>query len=768
MRDRVLPGVLFAALVIVVYTNPLFVRRNFCGRDLLVYNLPMEMSVHEAYSRGKLPVWSPEISGGRPLLPNPNAGALYPPRAALGLLSFPAAARVFPIFHWIAAGVGMIVLLRAIGVSRAGAWIGAVTYTLSGVGVSEVFYPHIHPGMALLPWTVWAVARRRASPGGKLLLLSFLFGLMFLAGDVFTSGMAIVSCALWIIVEEDRSERAGALVLLVIALVLAAMIALPQILATSLWVPETNRAVIGMKLRDSLFFSIHPLRLLELVVPYPLGFTWTLEHSDIWGWTVFRGKAMGLFSSLYAGAFAVIALVTSWRLGSRGANFARLLFALALFVSVVPSLVPVSWERLPSPIPLRNPEKFAVAWTFALALFAGLSLDRFRRVKWPRWTLAVAVLLCLLAIGLTLFGRPVGRWVVAAIQGDSKYVERATSQMPRAASEAGLLWVTTLIALDRLRRPGRADLMAGLALLTLVPIEANRKIARTLRQEEVFAPTRFARSLDREDPEHLYRTVGVSLFQPFRSGIVLPNPDNEYTDRARRLWVHYAPVLWHRGMVFNTDFDVGDFSRVESLRKLSAIAAGFTDSERLFGSLALRWAIRFRDQDPLPGYRPFGGDLFQEWDELPSALPAIRLVEAWREETSALDAINTVPRLSDSQIVLETGRRASGSARPGTLRVLEDRPEILRVQVNSPDPTWLFVLRGYWPYRTVEIDGRPVEAVPAQVAYSAVAVPAGRHTIEWKERVPGLEVSRWGPLLFVPFAIGLIARDRTRRSRSLD
>jgi hypothetical protein len=768
LRERVLPGVLFAALVIVVYADPLFVRRNFCGRDLLVYNLPMEMSVHEAYSRGKLPVWSPEISGGRPLLPNPNAGALYPLRAALGTLSFPSAARVFPVFHWIAAGIGMIVLLRAIGASRAASWIGAVTYTISGVGVSEVFYPHIHPGMALLPWTVWAVARPGTGRGGRLIVLSLLLGLLFLAGDVFTSAMAIVSCALWLLVEENRSERAPAFVLLLLALALAALIALPQILATSLWIPETNRAVAGMKVRDSLFFSIHPLRLLELVFPYPLGLTWTLENSDIWGWTVFRGKAMGLFSTLYAGAFAVIALVTGWKLDSRGARFARFLFVIALLVSVLPSLVPASWERLPSPIPLRNPEKFAVAWMFALALLAGFSLDRLRRIGWPRWTLAIAVALCLLAVGVTIFQKPLGRWVVAAIGGDPKHAEAAARLMPKAAAEAGLLWIATVIALDRLRRPRRADLVAGLALLTLVPIEANRKIARTLRQQEVFAPTRLARYLDREDPEHLYRTVGVSLYRGGRSGTPIPSPDDEYSDRARRLWVHFTPVLWHRGMVFNTDSDVGDFSRVESLRKLSAIAAGFTDSERLFGALALRWAVRIRDQDPLPGYQLLGGDLLQEWDELPSALPAIRLVEAWREETSALDALNTVPRLSDSEIVLETGRRASGRARSGTVRVLEDRPEALRAEVNSPDPTWLFVLRGYWPYRTVEVDGRPAEAVPAQVAYSAIAVPAGRHTIEWRERVPGLEVSRWGPLLFVPLAIGLTVRGRMRRNRRID
>ena len=760
-----MPGTLFAALVIVVYADPLLMRRNFVGRDLLVYNLPMEKTVHDAYSRGALPVWSAEISGGRPLAPNPNAGALYPVRAVLGPLSFPAATRVFPVLHWIAAGIGMMALLRAIGASHAGSWIGAVTYAISGVGVSEVFYPHIHPGMALLPWVVWAVARPGANRGARLLVLSLLFGLLFLAGDVFTGAMAIVACALWILVEGDRSERTGNLVLLGLALVLAGLIALPQILATALWVPQTNRAVTGMKLRDSLFFSIHPLRLLELVIPYPLGFTWTLESSDIWGWTVFRGKAMGIFSTLYAGAFAVIALVTGWKLDSRGARFTRLLFVLALVVSVLPSLVPVSWERLPSPIPLRNPEKFAVAWTFALALLAGLSLDRLRRVGWPRWTFAVAVSLTLLAVGITIFRRPVSRWAVAAIQGDPKHAEAAAAQMPKAAAEGGLLWIATVVALDRLRRPRRADAVAAIVLLTLVPIEANRKIARSLREQEVFAPTRFARYLDREDRRHLYRAIGVSLYRGAQSSAVIPSPDDEYTDRARRAWVHYTPALWGRGMVFNSDFDVGDFSRVESLRKLSLVAAAFTDSERLFGSLALRWAIRFRGQDPLPGFHLVGGDLLQEWDELPTALPAIRLAEGWREESSALDALNALPRLGNSEIILETGRRSAGRARPGTVRVLVDRPETLRAQVDSPDPAWLFVLRGYWPYRTVEVDGRAVDTVPAQVAYSAIPIPAGPHTVEWRERVPGLELSRWGPILFVPLAVGLLARDRRRRRR---
>jgi hypothetical protein len=100
------------------------------------------------------------------------------------------------------------------------------------------------------------------------------------------------------------------------------------------------------------------------------------------------------------------------------------------------------------------------------------------------------------------------------------------------------------------------------------------------------------------------------------------------------------------------------------------------------------------------------------------------------------------------------------------VRIDRNFPEQLVVSVEAPDPTWLFVLRGYWSHRTVHLDGRPVEVVPAQVAFSAVPVPAGRHTIEWRETVPGIEISRWGPVLFVLMAAGLAARDRRTRRRA--
>ena len=764
---RMAPGLLFVALVVVLYASPLFLRRNFSGRDLIAYNLPMEKSIHDAYARGRLPVWTPEISGGRPLMPNPNAGALYPVRALLAPFPFPLAARIYPVLHWAAAGLGVLALLLSVGRSRSAAWIGAVTYVFSGVVVSEVFFPHIQPGMALLPWILWAVGRPAAAPWHRVLPVATLFALDFLGADIFTCAIAVGSAALWIAIETDRPMRPRELGALVSAVALGALAAAPQIVATALWIPLTNRAVLGMKLSDAVYFSIHPLRLSELVIPYPFGPAWEMTHGTLWGWPLFRGRAMGIFDTLYCGAFAVIGVVATWKIRERGARFSRALLLVSLALSVPPGLVPIGWAAgIPSPLPLRNPEKLAVAIVLALAIAAALGFDAYRKaVRRPSWIIAVGAVLALAALSVATFPEGAARLPVRAIGGDPAVLgARAQASLPGALSEAGLLWMASVIAIDLLGRRSRGALAGAVLLLTFVPIEANRKIARSFREDAVFGPTAFARLMQKKDPEGSYRTLGEAFFLG-TSPLAEAAADSTllYSDSSRRGWTHNTPVLWGRGTVINEDFDVGDLSRTESLRRVSGFATGFQDSEAFFGNLALRWGIRYKDQKAIAGYRRFGGDGLQEWDEHARAFPDIRLLEQWREAPGAVPALQAVPRLGEGEVVIESGGTSSGQARPGSVRVLEKTAERLVLDLDANDAGWLFVLRAYWPHRRILLDGQPVEAVPAQLAFSAVPVPPGRHRLTWEERVPGLAVSAWGPALFGMIAIGyLVARSRWR------
>ncbi len=756
---KALPGGLLVLLLCAVYADPLFARRNFAGRDLLAYNLPMEKAIHDAYACGRLPVWMPEISGGRPLLANPNAGALYPVRLLFSLVSFPLAMRIFPVLHWALAGLGALCLLRCLGSSRAGAWVAAATYAFSGVAVSEVFFPHILPGLALLPWVVWAVARAWARTAHKLLVLSALFGLEMLAGDVFSIAMAIACGSLWILLEMEPGRRVREFALLGGSLLLGALAAAPQIVATALWIPETGRNITGMKLREALQFSLSPFRLLELIVPYPFGSTFAMEVSQVWTRGVFHGKAIGLFSTLYAGGFAVVGALVLRREALRGARFGRVLALAALAASVTPSLIPASWSEKASPLPLRNPEKFAVGLSLALAILAGLAFDRLRRtpVK-PRGMLLVALALCLLAASARLWTEPAGRVALRLVGQPSGSERLAGEKLAIGFAEAGLLWMATVIALESLRLPS-AGPAVSLVLLTLVPIAANRRIAQAFREEAVFAPTAFARHIERADPHGQYRTMGAAFYRP-PSALEEANASNDpaQLEFSRRSWNEYTPALWGRGVVFNMDFDSGDLSRLQSLRALSFVAARYGGASAFFGALALRWSIRFRDQDPLPGYHRVGGDPLMNWDEHERPFPDVRLLAGWREETGPVQALSAVPKLGAGEVVIESGAHGSGTARPGRLRILEKSPGRLRLEADAPDPTWLFVLRGFWNHREVLLDGRSVEDFPAQLAFSAVRIPAGRHAIEWRELVPGGSVSRWGPVLFALICLFILFR----------
>ncbi|HVQ53805.1 MAG TPA: hypothetical protein VMT25_01430 [Thermoanaerobaculia bacterium] len=751
---RSLPPVLFTLLVLAVYADPLLTPRIFVGRDLVPYGLPIEKATHDALARGRLPAWNADVSGGRPLFSNPNAGPLYPLRPLLSRVPFPLAMRLFPVAHWVIAGLGAFFLLRALGRSGGAAWIAAATYAFSGVLVSEVFYLPLQAGAALLPWTLWATARPAATAWRKAAVLGLVYGLMMLGGDVFAVAIALLASALWILLASRPGARARDAAALGGGLVLAVLLAAPQIVATALLVPQTQRAVVPLRLKEILGYTLSPWRLLELVVPFPLGEVWTLDDHFVWS----RGPIQFFYATLFCGGFAFVSLV-GLPGRDRAARFCRVLFGVGALLAIAGSLVPAAWGLWRSPVPLRYPEKFSIAIELALALAAGLGFDVFRGAgRRMGWVLGVAVGLTAAAGAAALWPAAAGRIAVAAVRTFPAVVGEAGEQLPGALAEAGLLWTFTLVALALLGGSGRGRALAALAILTAVPIAANRRIAPAEHEAAVFPPSLFARAVARRDPAGAYRTIDEAAYRPASALQLEGNRASPWgTALTRRRWGYHAQSLWGRGTIFNVDVDRGDFSRLDSLRSVSLFAASQPDGAPFFSALSLRFGIRFRDQEPLPGFHRFGGDDLQDWDENPDARPDIRLLERWWEEPGAVAALGALPRMDAGEVVLETGRRASGTARPAELRILERSPERLAFDVSAPDPTWLFVLRGFWPYRTVRVDGVPVEGVPAQLAFSAVPVPAGRHRVDWVEEVPGFEVARWGPVLFAALALGLAA-----------
>ena len=760
--ERLWPGILFAGLVVVCYADPLVTRRAFVGRDLVPYNYPLEKVVHDAWSRGRLPVWWDTVSGGRPLMPNPNAGVFYPLRTALALVPFPTAMRLLPVAHWILGGIGMFLLVRAIGGSRSAAWVAASCLTFSGVVVTELYYTNFHPGASLLPWTLWGLVRPASKPLGRVLGIALPYAALLLAGDVFSLTLAVGSAVLWLALETEAPERWRGAGWLGLGVAAAFLLALPQVAATALLAPETRRIIGGIKLSEVLDFSPPLWRLAEFIVPFPFGETWALDLGRDWATLVVRHY----FTTFFVAPIALAGLWRGRRNASRGWRFAVALFGVTVVAAVVGGFVPKAWGSWSSPIPLRYPEKFMVGATFALALSAAIALDRLRQFRTGgRGLLIVAGSLAVIASAAAAAPETAARFAVALTGGAPAHLPIAARYFAPGIAFGGLLWAASAVAADLASSRDRRALIAGVAILTLVPIAANRVVAQTAHEGAVYDPTTFARRIDKRDPEGHYRALDSSLFRPL-SPLLDPSLGSDLgsLELDRQSWYYFTPTLWNRGTVLNGDLDAGDLSRIESLRRLSSVAAAHSGSQPFFSTLALRFAIRFKDQEPIAGFRRFGGDALRSWDENADALPDMRLATRWIETTGPVDALRTLPGLPADQLVVETGQHRTGTARAGTLKIRERSPERLVLETQTPDPTWLFVLRGDWSYRAVEIDGDPVDTRPSQLAFTAVPVPAGSHRIEWREKAPGLEISRFGPfaglalLLFVP----LVSRVRRR------
>ena len=67
--------------------------------------------------------------------------------------------------------------------------------------------------------------------------------------------------------------------------------------------------------------------------------------------------------------------------------------------------------------------------------------------------------------------------------------------------------------------------------------------------------------------------------------------------------------------------------------------------------------------------------------------------------------------------------------------------ERLELEIDAPEKTWLFVLRAFWPYRSIEIDGHRIVGRAVTHFQLAELVNARRETVgEFLKRLRGAGV----------------------------
>ncbi len=403
----------------------------FFFRDNFSTHYPIKVISAAAFREGEIPYWNFNDDGGQPLAGNPNTLTFYPDNVLYALLPAHVAFNLHFLLHLALAWLAMRALVREVRkrepvedrpspIAGARWWpvpdgptFAAWLYVLSGLAITATAFYNLITAVALIPIALLAVERR--SP----LLLGATFGLLALGTEPVTilgTGIAVAILALGRVRVRDLAG----------ALIVATMIALPQLIAYSEIAGEVERAH-GYSAGTVLSASLAPARLLELLIgPF------------------FRTSEPRLFLSLFVGVIAIPAVLQRSRYTAIAATM--LFFALGRFN-------PIAAAVLPQMRVARYPEKFAMPLIVALAALAGLYFQTtaFKRT-WAVITFVPLVAWAVATLPIDWFApyrlppRPAQRRFIHVIPGGqtldrSEYRDRAARLEPLFGATVGVRYL---------------------------------------------------------------------------------------------------------------------------------------------------------------------------------------------------------------------------------------------------------------------------------------------------------------------------------------
>jgi len=769
-------------------------------RDVTVVWYPLASAFVRSVAEGSWPLWDPWRGFGKPLLADPNAMAAYPFTWLNLLLPLHTWFAWFVAAHAAFSAIGLYLLGRRFALSRLAAFGAGAVWVASGPLLSIADLWHHYATATWLPWVVLAADRACERPSaGRSMTWGAAFGLAILAGSADMAALTLAVLGLDLLLcrldwrnplgRDNRAAMAAGLGALAFALALSAVLWLPAL--------ETVRgsARAGLPEGERALWSLHPLGLLEVALPFrfrllPPVLRETMRLLDL---------QAGLFYSCYLGLPALALLAAGLATRTPRRRFLALLLLATLAVSLGRYLPAYSaLVALAPPFSmLRYPVKAMIGSAFAWSLLVGVGFDAWRRpgpAGDRRFRLAVALPLFAVAVaasalGLAAWLRPerlAAAWFVDL--GDQPLSSAPLGEAGRRVLISGLVGVAaSALALLRARS---ARLAAGSAAAVLALAVGD--LAWTHRDLHLLAPTALFRErppvvdVIRQTPhprvyayDYYNRTRRDRLVAPRNRGTYVLG---EVPPGWRPSWAWLLGMRLHLFPPTNAIFGVrGSYDMdllglykaplQELVEYLRDRAEGTPVHVKLLQLGAVDYVIALhRDSwwDDLVPVASLDGPFDRPFQlmRVPDPLPLVYVVSGTRSahDDTAL-AMLADPSFDPRREVLLAGPGRTVAPEPGfagAARILELKPDRLRVETEASGDGWLVVVEGYDTGWQATVDGRTEPVRRANVAFRAVRVPPGRHTVELVYRPASVRTGAW--LTFLALALGVAAAVRALRA----
>jgi hypothetical protein len=254
---------------------------NFDVTEVPPWFLPELKFAGEELRAGRLPTWNPSARRGAPLHAHGLIGLCYPPNWIALFSDDPA--NKLGLVAWCNIVIGGLLafgLLRQTGLTLASAWIGAALFELSGPVAANSFFWMRLASLVWLPGILWAMLRIAQSDRLRPLAIAALgvtFAMTWLAGfppfaaaNTLFAGVLFCWLASQSLIREGRARAFKLAATLSVGFILGALWAMPQVLPSLAFFPESSRATVPLW-RDISGQAFEPYGLLGYLMPAAFG-----------------------------------------------------------------------------------------------------------------------------------------------------------------------------------------------------------------------------------------------------------------------------------------------------------------------------------------------------------------------------------------------------------------------------------------------------------------------------------------------------------------
>jgi hypothetical protein len=755
-------------------------------RDVSNYTYPCARFIQQICRRGALPYWNPYLNCGQPLLENPNLLFFYPYTLFIVLLPIDFAYPMFYVVHFGLAGIGTFFLARRWGQSRQAAFFAGFVFAFSGPLLS---LGNLYNHAACASWMPWALlATDRAVQGRTTrswILLTLVFSLQFLAAEPFTLLATFGLCLAYALylrgTRHPLTSAANLRILIGFVLAGCLMVALcaVQFLPSVELLGNSRRGAQGLLSRETSNWSLHPLLLMEMLVPGFYGPA--LISPTSWNALADDGSSP-YFISVFMGFVPLFFALAGWALGrDRRRNFvagAAILILLLSFGHFTP-LFSLAYLLVPLLCLVRFPVKLLVPFVMLVAILAGWGLDALRgevacwQARRNRALLPLGFLLgCCLLI-----------WTAACIVPHHalRPTEWALLRQGRSANEAsqmaqflatmlrlylpgvagfllaGFLLITGLIQNKRWARIG-VPIFAILGMIQLVPAgyRANPSVPPTFYHYVPPVVSQF------KGLPGTYRVASLARFSIAPSSDVQAYVNFQSIPEAaaiphiaqgvfrQKLMLATGSMTQHVEGSLNLDFDDRSFPPFlfDVWIYLLTQAPDTLRVDCLLGRTNVKYIIRptqdisgaklvseIFNGSPKPSY------LYENPCFVPRAYVAGTAIFttspletlSWMASPE-FDALGNVILAADPGV--SPAVRGSGPA--GRVEITERQPNVVTLKADLSQPGYVVLLDRYDSNWHATIDGREVPVLRANQIFRAVYAEPGQHVIAFNYRQNGL------------------------------